>query len=375
MKKDKMLHFLNDKDIKYRGPLTYQTLRIIAWVCFAVAQFVLVFKAAGVLFKDMQTSFNEVGRILGFFSNLPFPLFLLANFAIIFKSKNGIKTVLRNHLICCGAIFLLLNFAITYYVVIGLVRVFDFSFIAAYESVSKILSSNSALSMTINLFVDLLICSSFYFFLFYKPQKGFTGKKIIIFRLFMIIPIAIELVSCYFKIRLTMGDIVIPIFAFPLLNSKPLLTFVAFVVICLCLKFEQIRFFKIGGTEEQYEEYIKTNRHSLRFSRTISITFGVVALIDILALAFMTILFIADITPALQFIDAFDIGESASLLFVIPFVMLFSYTREVKHPELDTIIPIGGIGLTAFFLIQGFYEMFVIFGSTVVPQLVQMLES
>ena len=33
---------LNPVDIKYQGPLSYRALRIIAWVCFALGQIVII---------------------------------------------------------------------------------------------------------------------------------------------------------------------------------------------------------------------------------------------------------------------------------------------------------------------------------------------
>jgi hypothetical protein len=44
------------------------------------------------------------------------------------------------------------------------------------------------------------------------------------------------------------------------------------------------------------------------------------------------------------------------MIFLIPIILLFSYTRNHKNPKADTFIPIGGVALAFLVGIEGTYQ-------------------
>ena len=104
--------------------------------------------------------------------------------------------------------------------------------------------------------------------------------------------------------------------------------------------------------------YLKTNRNSLRFAVSASIIFLVAALLD--AVAFIGLYAgLAVQAPTeeeseliMEVISGFTVGKSICLVFVIPFMLLFSYLKQHKNPGMDKYVPIGGIGFVVFAIIE-----------------------
>ena len=107
-KKTKKFHLfrlhLHDEnnDIKYRGPLSYRHLRIIAWVfmmfmamsvVFSVyAKFTLLGKS-----EDLRSAFQTTSDVFSWIGTLALPVFLIANFSIIMRSHKNLKRILILH--------------------------------------------------------------------------------------------------------------------------------------------------------------------------------------------------------------------------------------------------------------------------------------
>lgn len=87
-----------DNDLKYNAPLSYRYLRLIGWIMMAIT-FVSIVLGAVFNLRDALESitpeqmkaFQKVSVVLSYFSALPLPLFLIANFAIILQQKNNYK--------------------------------------------------------------------------------------------------------------------------------------------------------------------------------------------------------------------------------------------------------------------------------------------
>ena len=60
-------------------------------------------------------------------------------------------------------------------------------------------------------------------------------------------------------------------------------------------------------------------------------------------------------------IQAWGIGRHVPLVLLIPFVLLFSYTRNHKNPRADILIPVAGIILALIVLIEGLYQGILMF--------------
>ena len=67
----------------------------------------------------------------------------------------------------------------------------------------------------------------------------------------------------------------------------------------------------------------------------------------------------ATLDDGLAIANQLGFGSSVSLLLVIPFIMLFSYTRTHKPSAIDMIIP--NVGMVAFIIcyVEGFYQFII----------------
>lgn len=364
-------HKMIDKDIKFRGPLSYRYLRLIGWVAMSVMFISMMLIVAMKIKVSLElitpegaAGMQKASEILSWFSELPLPIFLIANFAIILQHKNNYKKLMKTYGIILLAIYI--GFIIVYYhyVVLLLMRLGDMSFGEAREtSILFFTALGKQNGMVVNVFVDLFMCVLIMFFIDYTPKKHFQGKKIILFRLLVILPILYELGSATLMGFLGMNEIltdfvfVLPPEILPLIGKKPVGMIIAFVAICVFIKIRERAYIRLGGTREGYNLYIKTNRNSLRLSIMMSITFLVVALLDATAILLPSILVLKqnpfiDIEAFVNVLAGFTVGKSACLILVIPFTMLFSYSRKHNNPKFDKLVPLMGIGMVAISIIE-----------------------
>ena len=361
-----------DKDIKFRGPISYRYLRLIGWIAMALT-FVSSMMGLAVTMKSVIggaipanfESLERVAGILSLFSALPLPLFLIANFAIILQSKNDYKKLIMGYLKLVLIIYVGFMFIYYHYVVIILMRTQEISFLEARNlSIEIFTVLGKQNGMVVNVFVDLFCCVLILFFIDYVPKKHFQGKKLILFRLLALLPLLYEVGSAVMMGLLGMNAIN-PDFTFslppellPLIGKKPIGMIFAFVIICIYLKIRDTLYRKRGGTREGYELYLRTNRNSFKFSAVMSTTFLVVAIIDLIV-AIALILGLVGPNPTEEIIDkyftlieGFTIGKSVCLILVIPFALLFDYTKQHKNPKLDKLMPLIGVGLVLFSAIE-----------------------
>ena len=230
------------------------------------------------------------------------------------------------------------------------------------DAVSTIIRSSSRSGFYVfNIFVDLFLCTIFMFFLNYQPRKIFRGKSRFVFRLFALLPIAYEAACIYFKTMSGLGKIAIPVNCYPLLTVKPPMTFALFVVLAFFIKTRELRFRRRGGTHEEYQQFLLTNRNSLHFSVFAAIQMLIFGVLDILVLVFSALLLSkGDEERAykmLEIIHAAGFGDSVVLVFLAPVMLLFSYTREPKNKMISTLIPVAGFALIILTFVQGFYQI------------------
>lgn len=364
-----------DKDIKFRGPLSYRYLRLIGWIAMAL-MFISSMMGLAVLLKTVMGgalpgNFESLERavdILSLFSSLPLPLFLIANFAIILQSKNDYKKLIMGYLKLLLIIYVGFMFIYYHYVVILLMRVQEISFGEARQlSIEIFTFLGKQNGMVVNVFVDLFCCALIMFFIDYVPKKHFQGKKLILFRLMALLPFLYEIGSAVMMGLLGMNAID-PNFTFslppeilPLIGKKPIGMIFAFLIICIYLKIRDTLYRKRGGTKEGYELYLRTNRNSFKFSRVMAVTFLIVAIIDLIVAVILILGLVgpnptdATIEKYFELIEGFTIGKSVCLLLVIPFALLFDYTKQHKNPKLDKFMPIIGVGIVLFAAIEALF--------------------
>lgn len=357
-----------DHDIKYRGPLSYRHLKIAGWIFLAVT-FVATFLASTITYTEIfygtesAVALQKVVGALSYFSALPLPLFLIANFAIILQHRNNFKKILTLYAKLVLFVYIGFIFIYYHYIVILLMSLGNCSFGEARDlSVKLFTALGKQGGLVVNVFVDLFMCALIMFFIEYTPKKNFRGKNIIWFRLMVFLPILFEVGSAVLMGLINMNG-KIDGFSFglvpevlPLIGKKPIGMIIAFVLICLFVKIREKIYIKRGGTKEGYELYLNTNRNSFKLSLVMAIIFFVIAIIDFLAVLIPAACLpnpsTENIVYAVDILSGFTLGKSICLILVIPFVLLFSYSKQHKNPKFDKLLPIIGIGLVVFTVIE-----------------------
>lgn len=342
-----------EEDIKYQGPLSYRALRIIAWVAFAIGQFALLATlGAGLIDRDFMN--ETVRNLFSSFSNIATPLFIIASFGLILSGRRKFDRIILLYGLAylgIGAGFCL--FYLRY--VDGL-----FLELGATTSSLEVIWDLIDDKANINVFADLFAFVLLHFFINYTPKRFFQGKKLIIFRLFVIFPILFVL-GCYvLKILAGYKVIKLPIYAIAFLTTKNPLIFFMFVTMSLWIKNRERFYIRLGATREEYQKFLLTKRNSLSFSLHLSMTIFITVLVDFFGAFILGIILNSLKQGAAEWdmaTDLFGLGQSFVLLFTIPFILLYSYTRDHKDIRIDIFIPIGGIGLTAIAYIECIYQI------------------
>ena len=346
----KLREKLFKNDIKYQGPLSYRYLRIIAWVAFALGALSIL----NGVFANM--GWSPLGlvwqNIFHFISSITTPLFIIASFGLVLSGRRGY----RSFIISYGALFFAIGLGINfvyYRYVNGLFKALSVQDSALSELVKALAEER----LQINVFADLFAFTLFHFYINYQPKKYFQGKKLLIFRLFCLIPTIYALTSYVFKIvyGLGYGDD-LPFWLFPFMTTKSPLVVGVFAVISIWIKNREKLFIRIGASKEDFNAYLNTNRNSLSFSITLSIIIAIFVVLEFIFLFALIFVYSAvkgdDYSGFFDFVGVAGVGQLMPLAFAIPLIMLYSYTRDHKKSNIDLFIPIAGIGLTAFICLE-----------------------
>ena len=355
-------------DIKYKAPLSYRYLRIIGWFFLIVAQIGMMAK---INIKFVPSSVSQIGWVadLGdMFMSLPLPLFLLANFAAIFQKKDNWKKLLMFYGGVALLLYIVANAVVIHYGY-GFVNAFaQTDFMEMAKTFGLILFSLGHTGLVLNIFIDLFLCSLVFFFMNYTP-KNLEGKKVYLFRALVVLPIMYEIASILIKYYVAIGAMPIPFFAFFLLTSKPPFMFIAFIVLVVAMKIREYKALQKRKGEEFYEEHIKTNAHSLRFSIIIAIVFFVAGLLDLITNLMISIglaikFSVLDpeqeqvaIQAASAITESMGFGNASILMLIAPIALLFSYTKTHANTKIDSFIPIIGVALIIFVYIEGMFQI------------------
>ena len=362
----KLCEISTGTDIKYAGPLSEREFRILGWICLAFTQVSNLMSIGKTINPDLALRFGHFEAIIRIISVMALPFLLIANFATILNNADNHKKQILNNLIFMflfGGLFLL----VFYHHIIGFVAIFfSDSKNEALKAVQETLSSGSGSQyICFNIFVDLLLCSLVSFFLFHTPEKSFRKKWAhILFRIAAVLPILYEALTIYLKYLALRSKIVIPIWAFPLLPVKPPMTFVLFVVLALFEKIREHNFYRRGRSNEEYQLALQTNRNSLHFSVFASVSSLLAGLADLV----IYFIFVASEIFKIG-VDSFQadyfttiilklgFGNSISLIFFAPILLLFSYKRKPANKVFVSLIPVAGVALILLIYLQGAYQL------------------
>ena len=361
------LHDRNfNNDIRYRGPLSYRHLRMFAWLFLILSQVAVILKLAAMV--NPAYNFGKITETIAKLSSLVVPLFLIANFSEIMTSQKNYKSVIiRYAVMAAGAALLFFYFFL--HIIGGMYKTYiSPDSTVKFRDYSMFFFKTGYFSY--NVFMDLLLCTLFFFFLDYTPRKFFKGKWIIAFRLMAVLPVAYELVCIILKINASMMNILLSPFYYPFLTTKPPFCFLAFVALGIILFIRKRKYMKYGNTEEQYHEFLKTNSNSFAISVRMAIIFVVVAFLDMLAVDFMGVLIVRATHSPIEMAAYWDMavinsgfGDSIVLIIMAPIVLLYSYNR--KHsPQtvyIDAAMPLVAIILIILVYVEGVYRVSMIF--------------
>lgn len=346
-------------DIKFKGLLSYRHVRIIGWAMMVVTQISIVLASmaknwAGTAHNvDAIATASDITAVLG---SLALPLFLLANFAIIFNSRENILQVIKKHALFALLIYLIFLLIYERYIC-GLLVTDSFK----KESVDAMIGALFSTRLNFNIFIDLLLCSITYFFVIYNPKKHFQGKKIIIFRFMTILPIGYEIASLILKgLSIGMGLFVLPVEVLPLLTSKPTMTFCAFLAILFFMKRRETLYKKRVGSLDGFQEFLETNTNSFHFSAFASIAFLIAGIADIvLNIVLYNLNSQLNLNELNAFLKAWGTGNASGLIFIAPVALFFRYTKthDEKTKYWDILIPIIGISLCILATIEGYFDL------------------
>ncbi len=358
-----------ENDIKYKAPLSYRYARVIAWICLALTQIATVLGFETYFCQtnnpNAVTTLQAWSSVLNIIGSGAVPLFLLANFALILQSRESVVKIVLKHLACAaGIIFAFILFYRRY-----LYGYVSFLFAdSAPEFIDSMVKTILSSHLNFNIFIDLLMCSSTYFFMVYHPRKVFTGKKLIIFRLFTILPALYEIACCVVMgLSNGLGLFTVPVILAPIFTTKPILTYIAFFIIILYAKHRKKHFISLGKSEEDYKMFLKTNANSFSVSLFVAGIFLMAGLLDLI-FSFSGCLIGAAIVGGenastseitsqqiAPLLNSWGVGKNIDLLIGAPVVLLFSYTKKHKaeSKNIDIILPIAGVTLCILVYLEG----------------------
>ena len=304
---------------------------------------------------DMVIRLNRADRILSAMAELALPLLLIANFARILSNAEGYgRQLLRNGLAMLG-VFIAFNVGFNHFFV-GSLKLVS----AKPDEVMPLVmetfhGANRHGYAAFNLFVDLFLCTLLMFFLNYRPRRVFVGKWVIAFRLFAILPVAYEVASILLKVASVTGRVDLPVWSFPLLTVKPPIAFIMFMLMALFIKTREWRYCRNGNSHEDYEAFLRTNRNSWHFSVCMAVLLVIAGIADYFLLLYVSDA--AEVMSRMPYWVAAGIGDSITLIFVAPLMLLLSYNRAPRLKGNDILIPVTGVALALIVVLQGGYQI------------------
>ena len=354
-----------ENDIKFKGVLSYRHLRILGWIFLAIAQIAVVLTFNTKVNPYAAAQSKAWANFFELFTSVPLPLFMIANIASIMQKKDDYKRLLLFYGGMAFGMYLLENFLVFHYGFRAMNSISPTTWGETSDIFGMLLPLMGQSSYAMNIFIDLFLCSLMFFFVNYTPKKYFQGKKIIIFRLFTLIPFIYEIASVIIKYNVTFVNFTIPSYVFFLLTSKPPFLLLAFLIIIVILKGYEHLSIKSGKKDKKFFiEHQKTNAHTLSVSIVMSVVFLIVAIIDFLVTILVTYLAAThhQVEPK-QLIDTMlGIGLGGSLLMIpiIPLILLFSYKKTHTNSQMDMIVPLVGVGLIVLVYVEGMFEVITI---------------
>lgn len=193
--------------------------------------------------------------------------------------------------------------------------------------------------LNVNVFLDLFLCTVFWFFIDWQPKK-LTGGKLLLFRCCAVFPMLYLTVGAFLSgmNRVDWVQLSLPLWLVGLLPSRKLPGILLFLAMTLYIKYREAEEFRRGGNADTFRNFLQTNRNSLHFALFMC---AILILLSGADWLFGQI----DSTR----LSSWGIGISTTMYLAIPFVLLFSYNREPRFRILNAFVPVYYV--LSFFLI------------------------
>ncbi len=173
-----------------------------------------------------------------------------------------------------------------------------------------------------NIFIDLFMCSLFYFFVVYFPKKGFFKRHRKVFRSLVAIPVLYIIASMVFT-YLAKTKITIPLDIMALFSSRGIYAHLFFYLITLYYKYRRKLYEKSNfqyGLE--FKRYIKTSSSRLDFAL-------IIGLVMLLTSLYEKIFY--DLTMAKVFdFSLLSLGRGVHLYSFSFLLLFFDFTRRPR---------------------------------------------
>ena len=354
-------------DIPYRGPFSYRHLRIIGWITASILLFAIILgfgmDLAPEKMPDWIFTLQKYTLLVG---SIAVPLFLIANYSVILDRKLSYAHLIGQYAILTAVVVVLFELFVEHYA-IGLYGAFIGNRDAAQLRIEEVL--NNAVrtgDLNINIFIDLLLCTLFMYFLNYTPKMHFLGKNLKWFRLCAVLPVACEVTSLVVRILMGLDMIRPPLIVCSLLTTKAPLSFALFLLMVFYMKIKERMFLKHGKTKDEFRLYTRTKANSLDFSVFLSASILVTGILDYVLRQILTRAIVPDgltgeqliiaVEEKLRIVTGWGFGKHMALIGVIPFILLFSYNRNHRNLLADTLIPVGGVILAVLVGLETVYR-------------------
>ena len=366
-KRVKFHEFTAENDIKYKAPLNYQHFQILGWACIVAAVAAGVISLGGkVAGEDVIRQYGKIGSVLSFISQFSLPLLLMASFARLLNNTDNCRKLMMINGGAALGIFVVTIFIGSRYF-IGILQKILVPTDQVVPMVTEIIRAFVPGGfLAFNMFVDLFLCTLMMYFLNARPKRVFVGKKVLILRFMVILPIAYEAVCFWLKLQAIKGQVTLPLWCFPLLTMKPPVMILLFIVMAFVVKIREYRYCKHGNTHEDYQAFMQTNRNSFHLSIRLCILMVIFAVVDLALLILLTYLnansfgavnAAGEMTQEASdtFVNlslAVGIGKSWPIGLLAPFMLLFSYNKEPKKKIISMILPAIAIVLCIFIVLE-----------------------
>ena len=161
------------------------------------------------------------------------------------------------------------------------------------------------------------------------------------------------------------GRFVLPLWTYPFMPVKPIMTFALFLFLAIHVKAREYRFCRKGRTHEEYMEFQKTNQNSFHFGILLAISMLITGLVDaglaflINNYQFVSLGIAENVDQKLQvYMTTYALGfgkASSSMVIAAPLMLLYSFNRVPKRKIISLLVPAAAIALALILVIEGLH--------------------